>query len=351
MMMVIAFGSQTSWSLSQWDADSAYLQSEGLDRALLLRMPDPAPPGHQPGDIVVATGAIYGTKDAGRQWYLHLKKTMAELGVAECVLEKGLYRLYHNGAVRMVIHTHVDDLLVAMDTSSTHAKEVLQKMKASLHLKGSDGRSFVYLARNFTITDEKITISQSKAAANLEMVFVDKERRSHPNAPLVPEEKSEYRSIIGSLAWLAQQTRLDIAVAVNKLAQRIEKAEVQDLLQANAVVRMVQRSVDRAIVIRRGIFDPKDLALIGFGDASFATSEELKSQAGELLIATKPKDINKVRDGAYDKGVLLSYRTATVKRVVRSTLSSEGYAISETAELLEWTRYVRHRLERCAGTR
>ena len=183
-------------------------------------------------------------------------------------------------------------------------------------------------------------LSQSKAAANLEMVFVDKERRSHPNAPLLPEEKSEYRSIIGSLAWLAQQTRHDIAVAVNTLAQRIEKAEVQDLLQANAVVRMVQRSVDRAIVIRRGIFDPKDLALIGFGDASFATSEELKSQAGELLIATKPKDINKVRDGAYDKGVLLSYRTATVKRVVRSTLSSEGYAISETAELLEWTRYV-----------
>ena len=83
----------------------------------------------------------------------------------------------------MEIHTHVDDLLVAMDTSSTHAKEVLQKMKASLHLKGSDGRSFVYLARTFTITDEKITVSQAKAAANLEMVFVDKEHRSKPNSP------------------------------------------------------------------------------------------------------------------------------------------------------------------------
>ncbi len=71
-------------------------------------------------------------------------------GVVECVLEKGLYRLYHNGAVRMVIQTHVDGLLVAMDTSSMHAKEVLQKMTASLHLKGSDGISFAYLARNFT---------------------------------------------------------------------------------------------------------------------------------------------------------------------------------------------------------
>ncbi len=85
MMMVISFGSQKGWSLSQWNAGSPYLQSEGLDRALLLRLPNPAPPGHKPGDIVVATGAIYGTKDAGRQWYLHLRKVMAGLGVVESV--------------------------------------------------------------------------------------------------------------------------------------------------------------------------------------------------------------------------------------------------------------------------
>ncbi len=67
MMLVIAVGSREGWNLSKWDADSAYLQSEGLDRALLLCMPNPAPPGHKPGDIVVATGAIYGTQDAGRK--------------------------------------------------------------------------------------------------------------------------------------------------------------------------------------------------------------------------------------------------------------------------------------------
>ena len=105
MMLVIAFGSSKGWGLSQWDADSAYLQSEGLDRALLLRLPNPAPPGHQPGDIVVATGAIYGTKDAGRKWYLHLKKTLESFGIIECALEKGLYRMYKDGDVRMVIHS------------------------------------------------------------------------------------------------------------------------------------------------------------------------------------------------------------------------------------------------------
>ena len=223
MMMVLAFGSRKGWSLSQWDADSAYLQSEGLDKALLLRMPNPAPPGHQPGDIVVATGAIYGTKDAGRKWYLHLKKVMASFGMIESVLEKGLYRMYWEGKVRMVVHTHVDDLLVAMDTACAHATETLQKLRAALYLKGGTGQTFEYLARTITITDEKITVSQAKSAASLEPVFIAKERRSKPDSPLTPQEKTEFRSLNGSLSWLAQQTRPDIAVAVNRSAQRVEK--------------------------------------------------------------------------------------------------------------------------------
>ena len=61
-------------------------------------------------------------------------------------------------------------------------------------------------------------------------------------------------------------------------------------------------------------------------------------------------DVAKVRDGHYDKAVLLSYRSATVKRVVRSTLAAEGYAISEAAELLEWNRYVVAELIAVPGT-
>ena len=64
MMLVFMFGSQKGWSIGQFDAECAYMQSEGLGRSLLLRMPDPAPPGKYPGEILIATGAIYGTKDA-----------------------------------------------------------------------------------------------------------------------------------------------------------------------------------------------------------------------------------------------------------------------------------------------
>ena len=91
-------------------------------------MPNPAPPGKTPGEVVAATGAIYGTKDAGRKWYFHLKNTLKKYGVVESSLEKGCYRLVIDGELHMLIHSHVDDLLVAIKGDSKLAKDTLEKI-------------------------------------------------------------------------------------------------------------------------------------------------------------------------------------------------------------------------------
>ena len=108
MMMTVMFGSQAGWLLEQYDADAAYLQSEGMDRVLLLRLPtDAPPPGEKSGEVVVAIDPIYGTKDAGRKWYLHLRRTLAKYGFVESLLEKGFYRLNLDGETVWVAHTHM----------------------------------------------------------------------------------------------------------------------------------------------------------------------------------------------------------------------------------------------------
>ena len=141
MMLAVLFGSQDGWTLEQYDADSAYLQSEGLDRALLLRLPsEPPVQGRRPGEIVIATGSIYGTKDAGRKWYFHLKKTLAKYGFVESLLEKGFYRLVINGEVKCVAHTHVDDILLARKTGDPQVDKIVNDIRRELHLKGDPGR-------------------------------------------------------------------------------------------------------------------------------------------------------------------------------------------------------------------
>ncbi len=74
-MIVVCFASQPGWTIESYDATTAYLQSEGIARLLLLRLPrQNSPPGTQPCQVVRANGSIYGTRDAGRAFYHHLKK-------------------------------------------------------------------------------------------------------------------------------------------------------------------------------------------------------------------------------------------------------------------------------------
>ena len=89
--VIIAFGSQPGWTLVMADASCAFLQSKGIERWLLLRMPRKRPPaGLLPEQIVLAMGSIYGTRDAPRSWYQHLKQQLQKENFKECQLEKSM---------------------------------------------------------------------------------------------------------------------------------------------------------------------------------------------------------------------------------------------------------------------
>ena len=71
------------------------------------------PPGTKPGEVFVATGSIYGMRDAGRAWYEHSKKVLEAAGFAESRLEQCLYYLHGPSGLETLVHTHVDDFLSA----------------------------------------------------------------------------------------------------------------------------------------------------------------------------------------------------------------------------------------------
>ena len=125
------FATQKGWSLRCLDAATAFLQSKGIDRTLLLKMPaDNPPPGIGPGEIVLATGSIYGTYDAGRTWYTYSKGIYASNRFRESPLEKSWY-IYRNrhGVVTGVMHAHVDDILVACNTNDKETMAALESIR------------------------------------------------------------------------------------------------------------------------------------------------------------------------------------------------------------------------------
>ena len=248
--------------------------------------------------------------------------------------------MHDKGNPIMIIHTHVDDLLVAFDTKSKKAKETMGKLVKELHLQGGVRNKFEYLSRIVEISEKHIKISLPKSARSIELIPVSAERKKNLDSPVTEEERHEMRSILGILQWLSGQTRPDIAVATNKCAQRITKAVVKDLIDCNTIGKQVLETPDLGLTINRGVFDMHNYMVLCFGDAAFANAETVKSQCGEIAMVCRKEHLDSIIDGRYDLAVLLSWRSATIKRVVRSTLAAEGYAISEAAELAEWLKQV-----------
>eukprot|EP00971_Amphidinium_carterae_P077431 1529768-Amphidinium_carterae.1 len=60
------------------------------------------------------------------------------------------------------------------------------------------------------------------------------------DSPCSPSDLSELRRVIGSIQWLARQTRYDVLCGVALLAQRMGAATIADLKTANSLIKELQ---------------------------------------------------------------------------------------------------------------
>ena len=109
-------------------------------------------PGCEPGEVRVARGSIYGTRDAGRSWYQHLRDKLASnFRVHESALEKGLYLYEFNGRLTFVTVTHVDDLFYAYDTRCKTTKSLLKAIVKEFTMSRKQD-DFVFCGRRVRVT-------------------------------------------------------------------------------------------------------------------------------------------------------------------------------------------------------
>ena len=102
----------------------------------------------------------------------------------------------------------------------------------------------------------------------------------------------------------------------------------------NSLIRKIKKRGNQSLVIRPIPLD--NLAVVGASDAAFDNVPEHRSQGGHVLGVI-------ARDAVHDheqlyRFVPLEWKSGKVKRVVRSTLAAEGYAMGACAEGTEWLR-------------
>eukprot|EP00971_Amphidinium_carterae_P189214 3756037-Amphidinium_carterae.1 len=340
--MILVIGSAPNWRVFGFDCRNAYLQSTlQRETVQVLRMPrqEPLVPGTDAGELRVAMRAIYGSIDAGRQWYLHFKNVLREFGVHEMTSEPGMYVLRGDDQLPIIaIHSHVDDALVAID-GTQRSLDLLHQLASALNAKDSleeiTSEPRRHLGRViFRDGDGRFVVQQTLSFENLVETKPDEDLQR----VLSSSELSQLRSIVGQLLWYARCTLPEVYERTIICARAMKDPRLHDLREA---VALASRYKDHVAEVRfPAVGDITRMDFVAFVDASFANAPDDNSVVGHYIGLTPRDNVEMVVKGDYTLFAPLAWGTGTTRRVTRSTLGAETYACSEGAELSEWMRFV-----------
>ena len=179
---------------------------------------------------------VYGGKDAGRQWYLHLKSKLEEIGFKRSLFDECLF---YRGRVMYSLYT--DDSILAAPTDEELDQAIDDMEKAGLELT-VEGLLEDFLGVNIKqLDDGSYELTQPRLIDSiLEEVFGTDPL---PNPKAVPmasskllsrhhdspdfEGRYEMRRIVGKLNFLASSTRADIAYSTHQIARFVSAPKAE----------------------------------------------------------------------------------------------------------------------------
>eukprot|EP00903_Cladosiphon_okamuranus_P017944 g16511.t1 len=222
--------------------------------------------------------SLYGLRQSPSVWNLTIDKDLRGKGYTPtasdpCVYTKGSGNSY-------VMPTLFVDDIVLTGPSNTVLQETHQDLQ-----------------RSFAMTDLGPAKDDKTSTATL----------------LSDADKKEYQSLVGSLIFLINCTRYDIAFATMMAARRMSSPTQRDLANAKRILRYLKKQPDQDITYRR---DAK-FELTLYSDASYAQAPGYKSITGSM---------------AFLNGALVHFNSQTQRILAQSSSEAEVIAVNTTAK-------------------
>ncbi|KAI7955267.1 hypothetical protein MJO28_005667 [Puccinia striiformis f. sp. tritici] len=216
LRLLFSIAAQLGMKMHSFDVSSAYLYSP-IEEEVYVKPPTELRP-ELLGKVLRLKKALYGTKQAGRCWWLHFKKILNGLNFTTSEVESSLY-VYKRDDVSIFIWMHVDDGLVVSNSESAmeELRDALQKqleVKWKTHVDQIVGINVheklneIFLEQHLLAT--QVVTSYPRRAIHQNTTLPDTTLVTSTANPL---NVTEFRSVLGSLMYLACGTRPDIAYA------------------------------------------------------------------------------------------------------------------------------------------
>ena len=300
--------SSRSWSLKTTDIKSAFLQSDPPDRDVFL-----VPPKEviKPGKVWLLKKSLYGLNDAARQFHNSVAAELRRLGCVQSHLDPTLYFLVVEEILHGMILTHVDDFLHCGD--HMFESRVMEPLARRFVVGSSGVKDFKYVGLHVNQADDSsVSVDTNHYAHSMECPEVKRSKDDLSSA-----EYTVFRSLVGSLNWVACATRPDVSFDVIEHSSKFNHATREDLF---LVVKSIKRCKQDVANRFPKLDCSKHLSLLLYSDASFANlPDKVSSTLGYLVLLVDH----------LGGCCVVTWRSNKIDRVCRSVLAAETMALAD----------------------
>ena len=312
LRLIIAIIAHNRWRPRSMDIKTAFLQGQKIQRDIFIRPPKEAGCS---GKVWHLQKCVYGLGDASLYWYNKVKSVMVQFGAKTSQVDPAVYYWVNDsGDVIGILASHVDDFI--WGGTAEFETTVISRIRSEFSIGKEDSHTFQYVGIDLVNEDEQIYIHQNDYADRLTPIQLSRERAMERNSQLTTSEVDLLRSKVGQLLWIAHQSRPDILFDACNLAASINNGKVQDILDANKVIRRLKSD---GIPLKFQHLGDGKLSLVVFSDASLGNLPDGGSQGGHLVFLV----------GETGKFSLINWNSKKLRRVVRSTLAGETLAMAD----------------------
>ena len=342
VFIVLKVMSACNWCHAIFDIKGAFLHaprvhpviqymrlSKALTAQWIKRHPEHTHLVHTDGCLYVRLDkALYGLKDSGYAWFVHLDNYLHSIGFTTSSCDRCMYFIRKSPTNFVYVLTHVDDLfVVGLGECFTSFPDTLRKTFPDFSHQTSDTFTYLGMSVRRDRAKCKVTINQSAYITSM----LDDYGLSNctpvktPCATdfLAPDDgtsdacdKSLYLSIIMSLMYLARMSRPDILFPVTYLATKSANPTAHNLLQAKRILRYVKGTISLSLTFTGSV-----IHLCLYADASHGIYPDGKGHYGVVMMMGS------------DEVVRICRR---IKCVTLSSTESEIVALVDAATYIRW---------------
>lgn len=341
--MLFAYATQKDLKIRHLDVVTAFLHSE-IDTEIFVAQPlGFVSPGNE-DKVCRLKKAIYGLKQASRTWYFKLESIFESMKLVKSKNDPCLCYLQADNKYQLIVIVFVDDMIVFYDHEN-----IINWFIGSLkkHVSIKDLGPVKKLLGINVVRDPKrgtIKLHQEDYIKKLLKDYnmdectncskpIDPGMILQPDlTPKTPEEIDElkkipYQNAIGSLMYLLQATRPDIAYAVSLLSRFNNSYNKSHWSAVKNLLRYVKGTSQLGLTFTKN----GATEVFGYCDASYASDkDDYKSVTGYVFLM---------------QGSAISWRSKKQSTVAKSSTEAELQSLSDAVDEALWLKKITEELK------